>query len=70
MKEMPSVFNLGMNSATTKDWLSASKGIKLLACEPAFRQLPLAKSDDPGVFSEQGPRSTARKRVSPAKAEK
>jgi len=38
---MSSIMNLGMNSSTTKDWLNATRDMKLTAYAPCSRQLQI-----------------------------
>jgi hypothetical protein len=39
MKHMPSIINRGLSSATTEDWLNATKDMKLSASDPCPRDL-------------------------------
>jgi hypothetical protein len=52
MQTMPGVLNSGANSATTKDWLNASKHMNLTSFSPSFADSSLNLLAVPPSFAE------------------
>jgi hypothetical protein len=50
-ESMARIINLGINSATTKDWLNATRHMKLTAFDPCFRDSRASLAE----FSNQAP---------------
>ena len=49
---MPRVINLGMNSATTEDWLNASKEMKISAYDPFCKPVAPIADNHAGASSQ------------------